>query len=792
MSAEIGALHGTLGLNSTSFNEGLGRAQKRMNGFKKSMRNMGKNFKKVGRQMSVGLTAPIVAGFAGVVKSSADFEQSMNRVAALSGATGASFDALRDQAKQLGATTQFSASQAADAMGFLAMAGFDAEKVIGAMPSTLRLASAAQLDLASSADIVSNIMSGFGHNVDELPAVVDILTKSFTSANTDLVQLGDAMKYVGPVAKSAGIRFTETAAAISLLANAGIQGEMGGTALRGILVRLQSDAKPVVQTMKELGVNVFKSNGRLKDISEIMKEFAPHAENGAAMMKIFGQRAGPAMQAMLLQGSDALVKLDQELQNAGGTAEKIANKQMEGFNGAVKGLRSAIEGLAIAIGDSGVLEFMTDLVARLTAMARSLAETSPRLLKMGVIAASVAAAIGPLLIAFGFIMTALAPIAGALALVISPLVLLAAAVATAGVAIYSNWGSLKEDFPAITGTIEFAINGLIVVFNKLKEIAVLVATSVGEHFRLMAEGLEALLSGDFKGALDVGVAVFQNFGDMLFNLADTILQGMLTKGLEIGGNIVDGIKQGFAKKWETLKVWFTEKIDQMPQWVRKAFGIHSPSKVFAEIGGFIVDGLAGGISGGFGKIEGVMSGLTDSLVLSDTIDGFDGLTDGLDGFAAKSETVFAKFGKLIANGIDQGQSLKETLSGIFSNIGQNLLSSGLSGLGGALFGGGGSSLLSGVGGLLGFKDGGSFNVGGTGGIDSQLVAFKASPNENVHITKPNQSIGGGGGGATQVTVVPSPMFEVVVKQIAQSEAADVSGRMYAEGQRMQREGARRK
>ncbi len=170
-----------------------------------------------------GLGASIVLLGGAALRTGAEFDSGMRKVAAVSGAAGSEIKALRDIAKELGSTTQFSATQAADAMGFLAQAGFSANEVMGAIPSTLQLASAAQLDLASAADITSNILAGFGLEVSELGRANDVLVKTFTSANTDLVQLGQAMKFVGPVAKAAGVSFEETAAAVGLLGNAGIQ-----------------------------------------------------------------------------------------------------------------------------------------------------------------------------------------------------------------------------------------------------------------------------------------------------------------------------------------------------------------------------------------------------------------------------------------------------------------------------------------------------------------------------------------------------------------------------------------
>lgn len=296
------------------------------------------------------------------VKIAADFETAMNQVAALSGAEGEMLDALRDQALELGRTTQFTASQVADAMGFLAMAGFDANQTIAAMPGTLQLAASAQLDMARAADIVTNILTGYGKDISELPHVNDVLVKAFTSANTDLVQLAEAMKYAGPVASAAKVQFEEAAAALALMGNAGIQSSMAGTSLRGAISRILNPSKQMAATMRAAGLDFTDANGRLLPLVDIIQQLEPHADDAGLFMELFGQRAGPAMAALVSQGHEALQELTGELEDSAGTAERIGSVQMQGFNGQMKELTSAIEGAAIALG-SMLIPAASELVA---------------------------------------------------------------------------------------------------------------------------------------------------------------------------------------------------------------------------------------------------------------------------------------------------------------------------------------------------------------------------------------------------------------------------------------------
>ena len=279
------------------------------------------------------------------------FEENMNRVGAVTGAVGEEFAGLEGLAKQLGRTTAFSAREAADAMGFLAMAGFQVQEISGALPSVLQLASAAQLDLAEAADITTNILTGYGLQVEDLGRANDALVTAFTSANTNLSQLGQAFKFAGPVAKSAGVGFTEAGAALALMGNAGIQATMAGTGLRGAIVRLLNPTKSVSDELDRLGVVTTDSAGKLLPLDQIIQQLEPHAEDAGAIMAIFGQRAGPAMAALIGQGSQALRELTARMDDAGGTAERIEQRQLAGLIGAWIKFKSALEGAFIEVGE---------------------------------------------------------------------------------------------------------------------------------------------------------------------------------------------------------------------------------------------------------------------------------------------------------------------------------------------------------------------------------------------------------------------------------------------------------
>jgi TP901 family phage tail tape measure protein len=384
-----------------SLKSAQGAAQNFGKASNESLMSISRNLTDVGKNLSKKVTLPLVAIGTGALITAGNFEQGMNKVKAITGSTEVDIKQLSNQAKELGASTKFSATEAANAMSFLGMAGFDTSQIIGAMPSTLQLAAAANMGLAEAADITSNVLSGFGIEVSELGSVNDTLVKTLTRTNTDLSQLGQAFKFVGPVAKGAGISFNETSAAIGLLGNAGIQAGMAGTSLRGAITALLNPSKQVSDVMMSLGLNVKDANGELLPLNQIIQQLESSGASTGEMMQIFGQRAGPAMMALVEQGSDALRNLTNELEASGGTAQRIADIQMEGLNGQMTSLKSAVEGLMIAIGESGLLQAMTRFAGFITDIARAMTNVNPALLTAATAMGALAAAAGPMLVISG-------------------------------------------------------------------------------------------------------------------------------------------------------------------------------------------------------------------------------------------------------------------------------------------------------------------------------------------------------------------------------------------------------
>jgi TP901 family phage tail tape measure protein len=396
--ANGGEIRARLTLENGQFMQNMQQAQGQMGQLSQSAQASQGDIKRVEKALKgIGLAA--VGGIAAAVATAANFEQSMARVAAVSGASASEFQALEQAALDAGATTAFSASQAADALGYLAMAGFDAKEQVAALPNVLNLASAAQMDLASSADIVSNIMTGFGLTAEQTDKATDVLTKTMTTANTDLHQLGEAMKYVAPVAAGVGWSIEESAAAIAKMSDAGIQGSQAGTALRASILSLASPVGQTEKAIEGLGLKLKDTEGNLLPLPELIGEVSAKMEGMSDTEKtayasmLVGREAASGFVTLINQGEDALSDYTETLENSAGTAERVAQVQNDTVNGAFKEFLSALEGAAIGIGKEFLPE-VKELIKAGTGIVRWVANLNPRMIEFALKMAAGASAVG--------------------------------------------------------------------------------------------------------------------------------------------------------------------------------------------------------------------------------------------------------------------------------------------------------------------------------------------------------------------------------------------------------------
>lgn len=336
--------------------------------WKSSSTGIGSAISKIGSLASKGLkvatvaitgTAAALGGVAAAaIKVGSDFESQMSRVKAISGATGEEFEQLKEQAMQLGADTSFSASQAAEGMENLAAAGFTTSEIMNAMPGLLNLAAASGEDLASSSDIAASTLRGFGLAASDAAHVADVLAANANRTNSSVADTGEAMKYIAPLARAAGLSLEETAAAIGIMANAGVNGSQAGTSLRGALSRLSKPTKDMSEAMDELGISFYDSNGKMKSLTEQVgmlrqaTEGMTDEQKNNYLVTLYGQEALSGMLALINEGEGSLGELTEAYRSCDGEAQKAAETMQDNLSGALEQLSGSAETLGLAFYNS--------------------------------------------------------------------------------------------------------------------------------------------------------------------------------------------------------------------------------------------------------------------------------------------------------------------------------------------------------------------------------------------------------------------------------------------------------
>jgi len=493
----------------------------------------------IGSLISKFTTAAATIGtIAFPIAKAAQFERAMATVGAVSGATGKDLDSLTMKAREMGEKTEFSATQAADGLRFLAMAGLNVEQQLAALEPALNLALAGNIELGQAADIATNIMTGFGASVSELPGMMDVLTQAFTNSNTNLTELGHAMAYVAPVAAGMGVEFNDLVSAMSALANAGLKGSIAGTALRGTLVKLFKPTAKSEKVMQSLAQRIGQTNIELRNaeggfigFAGLIDQFAAANVSAAEAMEIFGLRAGPAFIALLNQGSAEMRRFNKLMDEAGGRTAEIAKVMGNNFVGATKQLLSSLQELAINFGSAflGDLKEATLSIRDLVISINTWVSANKTLVKnVGYAVAALgalSAAAGLLAVFKTLAVVALGPFTSALNLIKAKGLVAVAALAT----IAATWGELIYEMVKSNGDLEKSVenwdfakwlNNLTLPFIESKktigDFATYAIAFWDKFFSKIGYGW-ALIPVAMKSAFSDGLDLIANFAQNILN-----------------------------------------------------------------------------------------------------------------------------------------------------------------------------------------------------------------------------------------------------------------------------------
>ncbi|MFA6768893.1 MAG: phage tail tape measure protein [Parabacteroides sp.] len=479
------------------------------------------------------VTGTLVSGFSHAIEVFSGFDDAMRQVQAVTSSTTEQFSALTAEARQLGADTSFTAQEAASGMRILGQAGFDANEILSAMPSTLDLSRASMTGLDTTVDIMTSTMRSFQIEASDTSLAADVMAYAANASATDVTGLGEAMKYTAPLAHQMGWTLQETAAAIGILSNAGIKGSMSGTVLRNSITRLISPTKNVVLALESYGISLEEVNPKTHSLAEILDVLSAKGVSAGDIMKIFGMRAGPGMMALLNQGSTALRNLTTELDNSTGYAKKAAEEMDAGLGGAIRILKSSIEGLEITIGED-LAYFMTDAVKLATKLVNTYQLIPDPIRKVGTAVALLGTAglvavsgLGTLGLIAGAAVPALTTLgisanvaAGSITILGTTMTAVEWAVgigeimALAAALIYFD-----EKTGLVSDTVSFLYDAITVDFYTIKDIVGGVVDSVSGYLDDLKEDFNGLATGLHLDAITV---FFSNVEDIISNTVSNV------------------------------------------------------------------------------------------------------------------------------------------------------------------------------------------------------------------------------------------------------------------------------
>lgn len=524
----------------------------------------------------------VAAAVRGLTRTLAKFEQTMSTVKAITQATETQFKQLRDRAKELGATTRFSASQAGEGLVELSRAGFQVAEAIGAVDDTLRLAQAGNLDLATAAKITAGAIRGFRVEVDQAGRFTDVLALTANSSATDVTELGEAMKFVAPAAASLKVPFETASAALGVLADNQLRGTLGGTGLRKVLSTLAKGGKPLQQALKASGQTLADVDVETVGLASALKALEKASIDTGDAFTIFGDRGQPAFD-ILVNNIPKIEEFDTKLQGAAGTAQRIADVMDDNLNGALLAAKSAFEAVILAIGELGATSVLTrffrDLADGLRFAATNARQFGEFALGASLIPALFAtvAAVKALTIAvatnpIGVLLVGLSAGIGLLVAFRDEIIVSGDGITTLADIAIPAFEEIKKALAAVANTVlslfPLASNEIDKTFNP---------SQIEEFIRLAAQAFDAL-NGIAAGIAAAGFLVFDNFSQSVrlvfektVNIVITIINAMLLEFTAGINNIRAELEQasrlipGIAANFDALDILQLDKVDIGPQ-----------------------------------------------------------------------------------------------------------------------------------------------------------------------------------------------------------------------------------
>ena len=599
---DLFTLVGKIVLDTDGVSEKIDSVLSKVESMGTGLQKAGEKISSVGSKLTLGVTAPIAGLGAAAIKTASDFESTMSQVSAISGATGDDFKKLEDLAKKMGETTKFSASEAAEALTYMAMAGWKTDDMLSGLEGVMNLAAASGENLGSTSDIVTDALTAFGLSAADSGHFADILATASSNANTNVSMMGETFKYVAPVAGALGYSAEDTAEAIGLMANAGIKSSQAGTSLRSILSNLQGEVIFCGAGFGEMTIQTTKADGSMRSLGDILEDCRKafgrmsESERAANAEAVVGREAMSGFLALMTAAPKDIDKLNEAISKCDGSAKSMADTMNDNLSGQITLLKSQLEALAIQF-VTLIMPYLRQGVEWLSKLCTWISGLDDGTKKMILTIAGIAAAAGPVLVVGGKIIsgighivsgvtgvigavTKLSPVISAvisgggqivtgigslvaklgggllpaLAAVPGPVWIIIAvvgALVAAGVALYKNWDEIsawaKNVWGSIKETIGNAIDSIVGFFGKCKD----AIGSIKDKYHEMVEGLK------------------QKTDEMKENIVNKyheIKEGAIAKFEEMKENAVakfTALKDGAAEKIEELRTQAADKIQSL-------------------------------------------------------------------------------------------------------------------------------------------------------------------------------------------------------------------------------------
>ena len=550
------------------------------------LKDVGSNIEGAGKKL-LPVTATVTALGTASVKTATDFEAAMSKVAAVSGATGSDLEALTKKAREMGSKTKFSASEAAEAMNYMAMAGWKTEDMLSGIEGVMNLAAASGEDLATTSDIVTDALTAFGLSAKDSGHFADVLAAASSNANTNVSMMGETFKYCAPIAGALGFSVEDTAEAIGLMANAGIKSTQAGTSLRTIMTNLSCEVKICGENIGEVTVATTNADGSMRDLSDILADCRTafsglsESEKAAAAESLVGKNAMSGFLALMNAGEGDIAKLSGAIDNCNGAAQSMADTMNNNLEGQLTILKSQLQELAISFGEI-LLPAVKKIVGWVQGFINVLNSLPDGVKETIVTVALIAAALGPVLIIIGKIITAV----GTIMTIVPKVVGVIKAVKTAFLAL--NATMLANPIVLIIAAIAALVAAFIYLWNNcdefrqfwidlwesIKEIAVAVWEALKEFFvaawefiKTTAETVWNALASFFTGLWE-GI---KNTFTTVVNAISTFLSTMWNTIKSVAETIWNAISTFFTTIWNGIKTVVTTVVTAISTFLTTAW-----------------------------------------------------------------------------------------------------------------------------------------------------------------------------------------------------------------------------